>query len=384
MDIDDFLDDGRCITSSFAKEDYENIKKKYLQYKRDHLLLDFSDLLEIPVDCSMELPIKYLFIDEEQDLNIAQQKFIQCVSQNCKEIIYAGDDYQKIYGFMGATGCGTLISQKNIEVVILNTTYRIPSKIWRVITDFAKNNILNKAYSLDEIKSSRLGGNISFTADFQKIMDVVKNINDPCLFLLRTNKQKQIVKMKLMDEGIPFMDAVENSAWTQKLINISNAIYQLKVLNASPSELKLKMTDLIDVLPQKEYLIRGVKAKFDNNEGIDYSQIFNLNFWGSNSNMITNHLNISDNQSLALNRFWEQPKIIKNINVSIGTIHSYKGVRKSFEDCSNEKQKQNKLDDEARVFFVGITRASDNLVLYSTTLKENYLDLWGVDVSTLC
>lgn len=68
-------------------------------------IVDFSDMIYIPISSDIKLNLPQydeIFVDEIQDLNVAQQKFIKKLLKPEGRIIGVGDKYQSIYTFLGA------------------------------------------------------------------------------------------------------------------------------------------------------------------------------------------------------------------------------------------------------------------------------------------
>ena len=62
-------------------------------------LVDFDDMIRLPLFVTPKFKYDVLFVDEAQDLNRSQQ---QLACKVAKRIILVGDDRQSIYGFRGA------------------------------------------------------------------------------------------------------------------------------------------------------------------------------------------------------------------------------------------------------------------------------------------
>jgi len=75
-------------------------------YEGKSITVDFIDMIYLPVkfDMKMGFKCKYLAVDEAQDLNFAQHKFIEKIIKDCgiEKWIAVGDRRQAIYGFSGS------------------------------------------------------------------------------------------------------------------------------------------------------------------------------------------------------------------------------------------------------------------------------------------
>lgn len=92
------------------KSIYENIIRKYIQYKNEHHYIDYDDILNIVAkglkkneDARNFIASKYdhILVDEMQDSNPLQYELLRSFSEKCC-LFCVGDDAQSIYGFRGA------------------------------------------------------------------------------------------------------------------------------------------------------------------------------------------------------------------------------------------------------------------------------------------
>jgi DNA helicase II / ATP-dependent DNA helicase PcrA len=92
-------------------EDFYKIREHYLQFKRDHGLLDYDDLLlrwqellQQSDQAREELSerFRYILVDEYQDTNRLQAEIVQLLAHRHGNVMAVGDDAQSIYSFRGA------------------------------------------------------------------------------------------------------------------------------------------------------------------------------------------------------------------------------------------------------------------------------------------
>ena len=88
--------------SSTTLEQKEMILAKYREYKKEHDLLDFSDLIleATKLQSNLKEMFETIFIDEFQDTSPLQMKFIK--SLKFKKLFVVGDEKQSIYKFRNA------------------------------------------------------------------------------------------------------------------------------------------------------------------------------------------------------------------------------------------------------------------------------------------
>jgi ATP-dependent DNA helicase UvrD/PcrA len=106
--------------------------RRYEELKRDQGLMDFEDLLERAIElyddehAAAEFRARYsaFTVDEYQDVNLLQQTLLECWLGLRDDLCVVGDDYQSIYGFTGATPEYLLRFQERAQVFRLEENYR--------------------------------------------------------------------------------------------------------------------------------------------------------------------------------------------------------------------------------------------------------------------
>lgn len=130
--------DKFCNSNLKILQDYWPVflKMREDSYKSKKLLLDFTDMIYIPVKFGLHIPLDpyYIMIDECQDLNLTQHKLIDnlLAQGTVKKWIAVGDRNQAIYGFAGATSKSfNLFLEKpgNTVEMPLDICYRCPTKV---------------------------------------------------------------------------------------------------------------------------------------------------------------------------------------------------------------------------------------------------------------
>lgn len=122
--------------------------------------MDFDDLLFNTVKLFTEHPdvlsvyqrqFKYIMVDEYQDTNNVQYKFVSMLAKEHNNICVVGDDDQSIYKFRGATIENILSFEnefKGATVIRLEQNYRSTSTILDAANEVIKNNTERKGKTL--------------------------------------------------------------------------------------------------------------------------------------------------------------------------------------------------------------------------------------------
>ncbi|MFC1729797.1 ATP-dependent helicase [candidate division KSB1 bacterium] len=139
-----------------------NAYAKYQELLEQNSYLDFSDLQYKIIELLEKRPnilkhlqkaYQYILVDEYQDTNIAQNRIVDLLSEQHKNIMVVGDDDQSIYKFRGAAISNILQFEEKYtgaKKVVLTQNYRSNQKI----LDFAYTSIQKNNPDRLEIKSN--------------------------------------------------------------------------------------------------------------------------------------------------------------------------------------------------------------------------------------
>ncbi len=102
---------SHSIHLSEFQEDILGIQRHYNQFKQDHGLMDYDDLLinwqrllqeSVEAREAVSNRFRYILVDEYQDTNPIQADIIRLLAYGHDNIMVVGDDAQSIYSFRGA------------------------------------------------------------------------------------------------------------------------------------------------------------------------------------------------------------------------------------------------------------------------------------------
>lgn len=102
---------------------------------RSEIVYQLKNLIERRGDFSLRKNIKYVLVDEYQDLNRCDMAIIKYIAQNGGEVFAVGDDDQSIYGFRMAHPEGIRRFDNDYsgsESFLLTTCFRCPQKILEI------------------------------------------------------------------------------------------------------------------------------------------------------------------------------------------------------------------------------------------------------------
>lgn len=197
----------------------------YMQYKREHNIISFSDILILAYDAlRLDYEHKYkryrwIQVDEVQDLNALQTAIIDELLDTSQEFtaMYLGDEQQAIFSFLGAK-LGQLDKLKQRcqgHVMNLGTNYRSPKYLLDIFNTYAEKelhvdpSLLPK--SIHETKCDRfdliLTGNKTFEAERKRVSAMVEHYlkfdGERVAILVPTNAVADSISQRLSNVNIP-------------------------------------------------------------------------------------------------------------------------------------------------------------------------------------
>lgn len=110
IDFNQYLEDRYFHLVEFSS-DINTIREHYHNFKKDHALMDYDDLLVKFRDLLRDHPevrteisnrFHYVMVDEYQDTNRIQAEIVSLISSSHNNVMVVGDDAQSIYSFRGA------------------------------------------------------------------------------------------------------------------------------------------------------------------------------------------------------------------------------------------------------------------------------------------
>lgn len=221
--------------------------------------MDFDDLLCKAVELFEQEPeilgfyqnqFKYIMVDEYQDTNKVQYKFVSMLAQKYGNICVVGDDDQSIYKFRGATIENILSFEKTFSgarVIRLEQNYRSTQNILDAANGVISNNTIRKGKTLwtENPKGEKI--NIH-TCDSERdeaafvtktIMDGVadgRKYSDFAI-LYRTNAQSNAIEQSLSRSGIPHRIIGGHRFYDRE--EIRDMVAYLQVINNPHDDIRL-------------------------------------------------------------------------------------------------------------------------------------------------
>jgi len=140
---------------------------QYIQYCIKKSYLDFNDLMmrgvlllsnNKEIEKTFNEKYDYILVDEFQDVNALQVKFLNKLLNEKNQLFCVGDDWQSIYGWRGSEVDYIINFKKyfkNPEIIKLTLNYRNNRMIIDATNELIKNNIFKLDKSLCPTKESK-------------------------------------------------------------------------------------------------------------------------------------------------------------------------------------------------------------------------------------
>ena len=238
-----------------------SVYREYQAALRKNNALDFDDLIVKTVElfekCGAVLEyyqerFKYIMVDEYQDTNTAQFKFISLLAQRYQNLCVVGDDDQSIYKFRGAN-IGNILGFEHVfpdaRVIRLEQNYRSTRNILNAANQVIANNTERKAKTL--WTENEEGSKVHFRQFLNAYEEAeyvageigklkrngLGNYRD-CAILYRTNAQSRIFEEKFIAANIPYKLVGGVNFYARK--EIKDLLCYLKTINNARDDLAMQ------------------------------------------------------------------------------------------------------------------------------------------------
>ena len=211
----------------YAQKKMAGIYQEYQKQLKKNNALDFDDLLCKTVELFEYNPdvleyyqnrFRYIMVDEYQDTNTVQFRFISMLAKKYKNLCVVGDDDQSIYKFRGANIQNIQGYEKvfpEAKVIKLEQNYRSTGNILNAANMVIRNNKGRKDKTLwtdrEEGEKLKLCQCETGYEEAERIVAEIKQLvaggtyrYSDCALLYRTNAQSRILEEQFVRENIPY------------------------------------------------------------------------------------------------------------------------------------------------------------------------------------
>ena len=245
----------------FNQKKVAQVYREYQAALKSNNALDFDDLLvktvELFQNCgdvleSYQEKFRYIMVDEYQDTNTVQFKFVSLLAARYGNLCVVGDDDQSIYKFRGAN-IGNILGFERVfpdaKVIRLEQNYRSTKNILNVANEVIANNAARKEKRLwtENPEGEKLHFR-QFMNGFEEaeyvIGDIAKKKREhladyrECAILYRTNAQSRLFEEKCLKANIPYKIVGGINFYARK--EIKDLLCYLKTIDNSADDLAVR------------------------------------------------------------------------------------------------------------------------------------------------
>ncbi|MFQ5967494.1 MAG: DNA helicase PcrA [Acidimicrobiia bacterium] len=208
---------------------YEQVSDVYRLYQQRLVAssaMDFDDLLMVTVELLDAFPpvlrsyqdrFQYVLVDEYQDTNHAQYRFVSQISGLYRNVCVVGDSDQSIYAFRGADIRNILEFEQDFpdaRVVTLDQNYRSTETILEAANAVISNNPdrkpkhlwseLGKGVPIVRFEAQDEDDEVGFVSEeIRALTDDGHRLSDVAVFY-RTNAQSRVFEEAFVRHGVPY------------------------------------------------------------------------------------------------------------------------------------------------------------------------------------
>ena len=245
----------------YKQQLYGRAYREYQIALKKNNALDFDDLIVKTVELFRSHPevldyyqerFKYIMVDEYQDTNTAQFKFVSLLAQKYQNLCVVGDDDQSIYKFRGAN-IGNILNFEKVfpeaKVIKLEQNYRSTGNILNAANAVISNNIGRKDKRL--WTQSEEGEGIYFRQFYngyeeaEYVAEQIRKSVRQCdsryqdhAILYRTNAQSRLFEEQFIRDNIPYRLIGGINFYARK--EIKDLLSYLKTIDNGVDDLAVK------------------------------------------------------------------------------------------------------------------------------------------------
>jgi DNA helicase II / ATP-dependent DNA helicase PcrA len=397
------LEAGRLKDSANKKIDLEDCAKIYEAYetlKRIERVIDFEDVLLLTVGMIEEDrqvrerirdQYRYFTVDEYQDVSPLQQRLLNLWLGNREEICVVGDPAQTIYSFAGATSTfltGFTKRFPQAQVIYLNRGYRSTPEIIRAANTLM--DPLTPAGSERTLSSVQAAGQkpivLSFSTVAAEIQATVTKVREllaagtserDIAVLARTNSQLDLLEKAFTEAGI-----TTQLKSTERFFDRVDVRDVMRVIRSS------------SVLPTEDWraTLDSILLPFlPTHQGQSTPDLASLGARGSSPrpDFIQAIVNFADEQKASgidsmrgflreLEDRAEQNNPLPLPGIILATLHAAKGLEWPTVLLVGVSEgilpMGSDIDEERRLFYVGLTRARERVLLSYAGAPSPFLE----------
>jgi len=409
-------------------DEIKGVYKKYQDALTNRGALDFDDLILKPIEIlsnpekkgKYRDAFRYIMVDEYQDINRAQYVLLTLLAERSGNLCVIGDSDQAIYAFRGAD-IGNFISFEedfsNAKIITLKKNYRSTGMILNASDTLIKNNQKRIEKSLQQTRENgvpitiisvsdersegeiivseieeRMGGTSHYhmmkTQETRDFDDEYSYSFSDFAVIYRTNAQAKAIEESFVSSGIPYQiigrKYHQQREEIMKVLTVLNALYNqgdqqfygtVDLKHGALEEIsRERFRSLIGTVPIDEFLTILWKES-------DVKKYCSEENFMALENLAPAYRDMNPEE--AIRSFISEVSLLTPADaydprahtVPLMTFHMAKGlefkvvfitgVEEGIIPCTVKKDDVD-IEEERRLFYVGMTRAMDALFLVHT------------------
>lgn len=396
---------------------------KYEKEKQKNNALDFDDLIMKTVQLFIKNNLvlekyqnkfKYILVDEFQDTNYSQYTITRLLGEKYQNVTVVGDFSQSIYSWRGAdiknlekfnedfpeSKTFNLVQNYRSTQNILDFAYSVISKNeTHPVLDLFTENIKGEDVEIHELENEEYE-TLYIASEINKLKQKLQLNSFAVLY--RTNAQSRIIEESFLHYGIPYIliggtrfyarrEIKDTLSYLRLFINPEDELSKDRIIKLGKRRwekfnkfykktkkqvFKIPTVELIEQIFQETGYIQ--KYKLDDQE--DYARLENINELKSVAMNFSQVDKFLEQVALVESEYFEGEKQRKD-GVRLMTLHQAKGlefpivfiagVEEGILPHARSIEDYFQLEEERRLFYVGITRAQKKL--YITYAKKRFI-----------
>ncbi|RLM90321.1 ATP-dependent helicase [Halobellus sp. Atlit-38R] len=235
-EVDPNAQEGNKYTPTWPSDDdridVPEVIRAWRSYKGEHGLVGFADMLERVKQRSLVPHVDYLVIDEFQDITTLQYDVYQEWKPHMERVLIAGDDDQVVYAWQGADP-NLLLDAERDEDEVLPNSYRLPSQVLNVVNQEIRH--IDKRQEKD-LRPRKEGGVVE-GIESPSMLDLARNVrytieqgddDETVMVLFRARYQLFQFIDEFLPLGMPFSALTDQRMWTDRLTQYVRGIERLE------------------------------------------------------------------------------------------------------------------------------------------------------------
>jgi DNA helicase II / ATP-dependent DNA helicase PcrA len=405
------------LFSDYNATKVAEVYEKYEKVLNRNHSLDFDDLIMKVVQMLIKFPeileyfqnrFRYILVDEFQDTNYAQYTLTRLLAQRDKNITAVGDFSQSIYSWRGADIKNLEKFKEDFEgtkMFYLEENYRSTQQILKFAYQVISKNQTHPILEL--FTNNSQGEEVEFLDHENEqyealfLAEKIKEFSGSFPYssfaiLYRTNAQSRVIEEAFLHFGIPYVliggtrfyerrEIKDIICMLRLLINPADSVAEERIQKLGKrrwssyqniqKELKENVkTKQTNELMEEVFNATGYLSMYNPDIEEDYARLENIKELRSVGQTFPNLVEFLEQIALVESEYSEDEKMGKNKDgVRLMTLHQAKGlefpyvfivgVEEGILPHSRSIDDIYSLEEERRLFYVGITRAKKKLFI---------------------